>query len=247
MFAPSSSHLSSSSTLLQILLATNEDNFVPSITAVRSILINHVVKTHLETELDATSTTAMPETKEDFDIIALSLSTLVEMIVPLLIQTSTTSPSASSFTCSLITLCCAAGKKIPILLGGKGLFTKQNKKRAKHGQKVFNRALSSLSTHLLKYLKQVANVGTAATSTSTLLPALNFDLAMPLLLHGGSREYNRFFSYDWSGGWVSQGGKQHAFQVLAKESRKSQSKTTCAIRLCTAWISSTRNTMTREK
>jgi len=77
---------------------------------------------------------------------------------------------------------------------------------------------------------------------------------MPLLLHGGSREYNRFFSYDWSGGWVSQGvGKQHAttaaaalhaFQVLAKESRKSQSKTTCAIRLCTAWIS--RNTMTRE-
>ena len=243
MFAPSSSHLSPSSTLLQILLATNEDNFVPSITAVRSILINHVVKTHLETELDATSTTAMPETKEDFDIIALSLSTLVETIVPLLIQTSTTSPSAPSFTCSLITLCCAAGKKIPILLGGKGLFTKQNKKRAKHGQKVFNRALSSLSTHLLKYLKQVANVGTAATSTSTLLPALNFDLAMPLLLHGGSREYNRFFSYDWSGGWVSQGGKQHAttaaaalhaFQVLAKESRKSQSKTTCAIRLCTA-------------
>jgi len=85
----SSSH-DSSSTLLQILLATNKDIFIPSIRSiVRSILINHVVKTHLETELDATSTTAMPETKEDFDIIALSLSTLVEMIVPLLIQTST--------------------------------------------------------------------------------------------------------------------------------------------------------------
>jgi len=147
MFAPSSSHLSSSSTLLQILLATNEDNFVPSITAVRSILINHVVKTHLETERDATSTTAMPETKEDFDIIALSLSTLVETIVPLLIQTSTTSPSAPSFTCSLITLCCAAGKKIPILLGGKGLFTKQNKKE-RNMDKRFSTVLYLVYQHI---------------------------------------------------------------------------------------------------
>ena len=213
----------SSTTALQLLpILLSKHSLYDSVHSIRSVLVTHVVQTHLHGNV------GLPTTTADFQLIEQSLLKLITVVIPLIIKTTANQDVEITFTRVAILLCCSSCKKIPILLGKQGLFKKNTKQLAKQGMKILNRSLSTFHTLLLNAFSNYETKEEEGEAKMT-LPLIDYIEAMPLLLQGGSREMCKLFSKEWPSGWCSTTTTNDESEKETENTKETEKKGTAAL------------------